>query len=354
MPFRHWNKPARAIAGGLLLTACTLLTACASPAWYAQAAGGQWGLLRDRQDIDSYLQTATADDPLAARLQVAREVLDFAGAQLDMPPGDAYRSFVRTGRDAVTWNVVAAPELSLEPKRWCHLVAGCLPYLGWFDVDDAQRHAERLAQHGLDTAVAPAGAYSTLGWFEDPLLDSMLARSDAALAAVLIHELAHRRLFVRGDAAFSESYASFIEQAGTQAWLAASGRSGEAQAWAQRQAAWAEFRALLAETRRTLQAIYASESSDAQKRIDKQAVFAELRRRHDAQAAAGRSTFSSWFEPPPNNAKLALAGTYQGGQCAFQALFEAQGGDFARFHAALSGLARSSQAQRSAWLAADC
>jgi predicted aminopeptidase len=314
-------------------------------------------MMHQRQDIDAYLASAPADDALAPRLALTREVLAFAGDVLDLPPGDAYQRLVVTGRAAVTWNVIATPELSLEAKKWCHLVAGCLPYLGWFDESAAQRQASRLAADGLDTAVSPATAYTTLGWFEDPVLDTMLSRSDAALAATLIHELAQRRLFVRGDATFSESYATFIEQVGTRAWLAASERPEEARQWEDRRVAVVQFNRLLSAARKKLRVIYDSDQSDDWKREAKQEVFSELRQRHDAlvrDAWEGRAWFSGWFEPPPNNADLALSGSYMSGQCAFQALFEAVDGDFARFNQRMSELSRESDAQRADWLSRDC
>jgi len=341
----------------LLSIGLPLLAGCASPAWYAQAVGGHLEMMHDRQDIDAYLASAPRDDALAPRLQVTREVLAFAGKQLDLPPGEAYQRLVLTGRPAVTWNVIATPEFSLEPKRWCHFVAGCLPYLGWFDEQKAQRQAQRFAERGLDTAVSPATAYSTLGWFEDPVLDTMLNRSDAALAATLIHELAHRRVFARGDATFSESYATFMERAGTRAWLIASGRTSEAEDWESGQVALARFNGLLSDARRQLRRVYDSDLDDARKRTAKQRVFEELRQRHDDAARDewdGRARFAGWFTPPPNNADMALAGSYLAGQCAFQALLDEAHGDFGAFNERVETLSRESTGTRSEWLAHDC
>jgi predicted aminopeptidase len=343
-----------------LLSALALaatLTACASPAWYTQAAGGHMKLMHQREDIGDYLATAPQDDELAGRLRLVQVVLRFAQRELDLPADDSYQSLVRTGRNAVTWNVVATPELSLESKRWCHLVGGCLPYLGYFSQAAAEQHSQRLRARGMDTAVAGVTAYSTLGWFDDPVLDTMLTRSDAALASSLIHELAHQRLFVRGDADFSEAYATFMEHAGTRAWLAASGRDGQQQEWQQRLQASRQFNGLLMQARAELESIYAGTASDADKRQGKQQVFARLQQLHAQmvrESWGGRQWFSGWFEPPPNNADLALTGSYLGGQCAFQRLLDEHSGDFVRFQADLDTVARGSREQRAAWLAADC
>jgi predicted aminopeptidase len=206
----HRSRPAWILMLMIVFGTC----ACAGPGYYVQAVSGHWHLMRERTVIDEILGNPKTDPERARKLRHVQGILEFAEQELQLPAGDSYQSFVETRREAVVWNVVAAPEFSLSPRKWCFIVAGCVPYRGYFDHDDAQRFGLRLERKGLDVSVSPAGAYSTLGWFSDPLLDTMLTRSDWQLAAYLFHELAHRKLYVRGDTDFNEAYARHVEQIG--------------------------------------------------------------------------------------------------------------------------------------------
>jgi len=333
------------------------LCGCAGPSYYFQAASGHLELTRSRQDIDAYLATAPPGDDLAARLERAREILRFAAEELDLPTHDSFGSFAVTGREAVVWNVVATPEFSLKPKTWCFPVAGCVPYRGYFDPDRAHEAADRLRRKGLDVAISGATAYSSLGWFEDPLLDSMLFLPEPQLAGTLFHELAHQRLYVSGDSRFNESYATFVEREGVRTWLLAQGREEEALEWRARLHALDGFQALLENSRTQLLALYASGQPAERMRTQKRAIFADLRRRHDRLAVqdwAGRAWFTGWFEKQPNNADLALANTYQGGLCAFRQLLDEAGGDIRAFQRLAAGKAALARADRKAWLNQAC
>jgi predicted aminopeptidase len=337
----------------LLLT----LGACASPGYYLQAAAGQYRLMADREELAVLLEEEPPSSPWVERLRVAADVLDFAERQLDLPPGKAYSQFTATGREAVVWNVVTTPEFSLQPRRWCFLIAGCVPYRGYFEQERARAFAEKMARRGRDVTVSPAAAYSTLGWFGDPLLDTMLAKSDARLAGTLIHELAHLRLYLPGDARFSESYATFVEQQGVARWLSAGGRADELRHWREERAASDAFIGLLRTTQTELTELYASDRPESELRASKRAAFERLRERHDRMVTErfeGRFDFSGWFSPPPNNADLALVGQYVGGVCAFASLFAAAEEDFARFHQLAAERAKLEPGARRAWLDQPC
>lgn len=341
------------------LPACLaiLLTACASPAWYFQATSGHLDLMRSRQPVSDYLEDAGPDDPLAERLSVVDDMLRFAQADLGLDAGDSYRSIAVTGREAVVWNVVSTPEFSLQPKRYCFLVAGCVPYRGYFEPAAAHREAERLRRNGLDVAVAPALAYSSLGWFDDPLLDTMLSLPDAFLAGTLFHELAHQRLYVKGDTDFNESYATFLEREGVRAWLTVQGDEAALLDWRQRMHASRQFNSILRATRNGLADLYASGRPEAEMRHSKQQLFELLRDTHDLMAEhnwRGKAWFASWFDPPPNNARLALLSSYVAHQCAFRRLFESSDGDFHRFNERAASIAELPAHERAAWLATPC
>lgn len=341
----------------LLLLALLGLAGCAAPNYYAQAVSGHFELLRQREPIAELVAAPETGPELAARLETAQAARRFALEELALPDSGSYTQFVRTGREAVTWNVIAAPEFSLEPRRWCFPVAGCVPYRGYFEADKARRFADARRARGDDVDVAPALAYSTLGWFDDPLPDTMLRYDDATLAATLFHEMAHERLYVAGDAAFNESYAGFVEARGLERWLQARGEAERLEEWRRGRRAAREFASLLDGTRAELEALYRGEAAPDAMRAAKQAAFDRLRDAYRDTVRddwAGVDRFAGWFRGEPNNARLALARTYGGGRCAFERLFDEAGGDFERFHRLAEAKAALASADRRAWLERPC
>jgi predicted aminopeptidase len=334
-----------------------LLAACAAPSYYAQAISGHRDLMRQRKDIADILDSGSAGPELQQQLELALEIREFAVAQLRLPDNASYTQFVETGREAVTWNVVAAPEFSLAPRQWCFLVSGCVPYRGYFKLQNAEEFAARLAGAGYDTAVSPVIAYSTLGWYDDPLLDTMFQYSDEQLAAVIFHELAHQELYVSGDAIFNESYASFVGETGLTLWLESSGREGRLAGWLKLQSAGAQFSTLLQKTRTQLAAIYASGQPQDSMRESKSTVFEDLRADYRllvAEQWEGRSYFETLFARELNNASLALINSYRGGSCAFEALYREAHRDMTRFQQLAASKARLGKEHRRAWLDQPC
>ena len=331
--------------------------ACTGPGYYYQAASGQWQLMRARQDIDELLGSAETDPALAEQLQTAIDILGFADKQLGLPAGESYKTFVETGRDAVVWNVVAVPEFSLTAKKWCFVVAGCVPYRGFFKPEKAEQVAARLRQKELDVAVIPVSAYSTLGWFADPLLDTMMHGSDMQLAATMIHELAHRRLYIRGDTEFNEAYASFVEYGGVLDWLKTTRGTDAQQQWILSRKARDQFYQLLAQTQRRLSSLYASALGATEMRRAKQQIFTELKSatlQLKKEQWGGRDYFGYLFTSEFNNARLILFNSYEGGVCAFSALFRQAGEDFFEFHRLAKLRAEMDRGKRQAWLAQSC
>jgi predicted aminopeptidase len=294
---------------------------------------------------------------LKEKLQFATDVLAFAEESLDLPSDDSYQTYVETGREAVVWNVIATPELSLEAKKWCFPVAGCVPYKGYFKKQKAQEQAAKLRKKGFDVIVSPATAYSTLGWFDDPLLDTMLNRSQTQLAATLIHELAHARLYVSGDTMFNESYAGFVEARGVESWLNFSNQTGSIERWQSSRAAVKEFHQFLSVYRSQLSQLYRSGLAESRMRERKQEIFESMHRAYlelKEHKWDGIDYFGSWFEPLPNNASLALFQSYQGGICSFSSLFGQAGEDFEAFHILAGEQAELSPEKRREWLLESC
>jgi predicted aminopeptidase len=340
-----------------LLLLITLLTACSGPAYYLQAASGQWKLMYSRQDLQSLLNDPATSPELVAQLNTAGQIRLFAEQDLGLPANESYLSYVEVDGDAVVWNVVATEEFSLEAKEWCFPVAGCVPYRGFFKQQKAKDSAARLSRKGMDVIVSPASAYSTLGWFADPLLSTMLSGSDVRLAAYLFHELAHQRLYVKGDGVFNEAYASFVEKEGVDAWLESQQRREDLLNWHQTQSASKDFTTLIINTRTALSLVYISDQPDAVKRDQKAGIFDSLVLSYEQASAekwSGKRYYDRWFEAPLNNAKLALYSTYESGLCAFQELLDKAENNLHAFHQLAERKSRLQKAERDEWLQQEC
>jgi len=342
---------------GLLLGIAVAATGCAGPGYYFQAVGGHLKLMHARQKVADLLADPGTDPELVRRLGKARDLLAFADTRLGLPADDSYSTYVRTGRSAVVWNVVATPEFSLEPRRWCFPVAGCVPYRGYFNLGKAQQFAQKLRRKELDVSVRGASAYSTLGWFSDPLLDTMLSTDDLHLAATLFHELAHQRLYVKGDTAFNEAYATFVGQQGVRDYLASIGKPGQLAGWQTRIEAQAAFSNLQSDTRAKLSKLYAGNTTPQDKRAAKRRIFDAMRENYRQLVRDewhGHDYFGSWFARTVNNADLALFADYHEGICAFDRLYQAAHADYQEFHSLAARQANKPFDGRRQWLESAC
>jgi predicted aminopeptidase len=328
------------IAGAVLpLTGCYLL----------QAAGGQMEISAKREPIAEVIADSATAPQLRARLEYVATARDFASRELGLPDNESYRSYADLGRPYVVWNVFAAPEFSVEPRRWCFPIAGCVVYRGYFSEDAAQRYASRMRRRGNDAAVAGIAAYSTLGHFEDPVLNTMLAWSDAQLVGTLFHELAHQVVYVPGDSEFNESFATVVEEAGLELWLAARQRGQDLVAWREQRERQAQFIALLLSARSKLRTLYESALPDEQKRSRKQYEFGELKLAYQRlkEQWDGYPGYDRWFDRTLNNAHLVSAATYYGCVPGLQRVLSEVGGDLRRFYDEARRLARMDKDARS-------
>ncbi|WP_421682965.1 aminopeptidase [Stutzerimonas urumqiensis] len=328
------------------------LTTSGCSTYYGQLAAGHLRLLTAREPVAEIVADPARDSRLRARLAAALDARRFASAQLGLPDNDSYRLYADLDRPYVVWNLFATPAFSVEPIEHCFPIAGCVAYRGYFDQGRARAQAARLALRGLDTDVAGVEAYSTLGWFDDPLLSSMLRRDDQALAALIFHELAHQRLYVEGDTAFNESYASFVAREGLRQWRVARGLPAPDPAVEARRRQWV---ALVLETRERLRTLYAQAIPDVVKRARKEAEFLRLRSAYAALRDGpwqGDRRFDGWFEQPLNNAVLVPFGLYDQWVDAFAVLFAEVGGDWQRFHRRVADLAALPADERTARLRA--
>lgn len=308
-----------------------LLSGCADLAYYAQAVSGHVALLQTAHPVPTLLADPELEPDLRAKLEDARAIRTFAIDELRLPDNDSYQSYADLGRSYAVWNVFAAPEFSLEPEKWCFLVVGCVSYRGYHQEAAALAFADKLRAQDLDVAVLGVAAYSTLGVYADPLLNTFLGPGIDGTARTVFHELAHQRLFIKDDPAFNESFATVVEQEGLRRWLAATGDQASLALLDRRQQRLAAFDARIAESRARLQQLYASTAGTEKKRLAKAAIMAELT---TAAAASPR-------EPPRfNNALLGALGLYRRWVTAFEALLRSAEGDLPAFYRQAATLAR--------------
>jgi predicted aminopeptidase len=291
---------------------------------------------------------------LRARLQQAQAARDFASERLALPRNRSYTSYVELGRPFVTWNVFATPEFSVEPVTHCFPFAGCVAYMGFFDRARAQAAARDLSARGDDTQVEGAAAYSTLGWFNDPILSSMLRWDDDELDGVIFHELSHQVLYVKDDTAFNESFASFVQDEGLREWRLARGLLQAPDA-ARAHARDDAFTHLVLDLRERLRKLYATDLAPDAMRTAKEGEFSAFRERYAIQRDrewAGDAHYDHWVAAPINNARLLPFGLYDRWVPAFAHLFEQAHHDWPAFHARVAQLAREPAKRRQCRLSA--
>ena len=294
-----------------LLWAC-LAAVPLSGCYLTQAAVGQAGIMARSEPIESVVADPATTPEVKARLGLAQQARRFAVDELALPDGRSYRKYADLGRPYAVWNVVAAPELSVEPLRWCYPVAGCVAYRGYFDEARAVRQARRLAGRGDDVTVGGVATYSTLGHLPDPVFSTMLAWGEARFVGTIFHELAHERLYVAGDSEFSEAFASVVEQEGVRRWLRSHGDGAALESYEASLRREFEFAALLRAARERLAGLYASGAPAEELRIEKQREFGRLKFRYSLLRAqwGGYPGYDAWFARTLNNANLASVATY--------------------------------------------
>jgi predicted aminopeptidase len=332
----------------LLTVLSILISACADVRYLAHVTHGQAQLVRERRPLDQIIAAPDTDTQLAARLALARDARRFASQHLDLPDNRSYTSYVDLHRPYVVWNVFAAPRYSVEPVLHCFPIAGCVPYRGYFDETRAKAEAARLQARGDDVFVGGVAAYSTLGWFADPILSSMLRWDDDELAGTIFHELAHQLIYVKDDTAFNESFASFVQQQGLREWRASRGLSSADE---QRQRSDDEFVKLVLDLRERLRQLYASGGDKAAMEAGKQGEFEDFRARYrqwrDARSPNDHA-HDDFVAASLNNAWLLPFGLYDRWVPAFAALFAQSDSQWPAFYARVRALAKLTPARRGA------
>ncbi|MDX1518585.1 MAG: aminopeptidase [Gammaproteobacteria bacterium] len=331
-----------------LLPAHLLLYGCTTLGYYAQSINGHMEVLMQRQPIEDMLRTGNSQENIGRKLATVLELLEFAREEMLLPDNGSYRSYSDINRDYVIWNVFATPRLSLQPKEWCYLVVGCLGYRGYYSREDAVVYANKLKDEGYDVYLGGVAAYSTLGWFSDPVLNTMLRHDDTYLARIIFHELAHQKLYIKDDTEFNEAFADAVANIATRRWLERTRTTDEYQKFLRQERYDQEFTELVLSYRKKLQHLYASHHPDANKLAGKKRILAELVERYREISAhwLDYNVYDSWIGTDLNNARLAAFATYRELVPAFLALYEAVNEDPGNFYTRVGALSRCSYQDR--------
>ena len=342
----HIRRMARALFLVSLLGSAALLAACADLGYYAHVTHGETSLLMSRRPVGTVIADPKTDPGLAQRLRLSQQARTFASNSLKLPSNRSYTYYVALNRAYVVWNVYATPRFSLDPIEHCFPVAGCVAYRGWFDQVKARNNAEHLQAQGYDVYVGGVPAYSTLGWFADPIISSMLRWDDDELVGTIFHELAHQLIYVKGDTAFNESYAMFVENEGVREWHRSRNEPVDTQ---DNQAMDDSFTELVLQLRDKLNVVYTSSAKEPVMTMAKQKEIEAFRARYTVwrdQQWHGDHRYDRWVAEPINNASLLPFGLYDQWTPAFAALFQRANGNWPAFYDRVRAMAAEPPAQR--------
>jgi len=366
---RWWRGAGQALLPGFrfsilncsLLALSLFLTGCQTCRYYTQAVRGQCQMWNRQHSIESLLEDARTPEPLKQRLRLVLDIREFAEKELHLPANGHYLRYADLGRRFAVWNVYAAPEFSLTPKSWWYPVVGRLEYRGYFSEKEARRYATKLEKDGFDVYVGGVTAYSTLGWFRDPVLNTFVHDTDADLAELLFHELAHQRLFVAGDTDFNEAFATAVAEEGLRRWMEARRDPAAIKEYQAGYRRTEQFVRLVSDARERLKVIYESGNTllpeqklkdDSEKRRAKQGVIEDLRRSHASLKAewGGRNDYDEWFKQGLNNAQLNTVDAYYHLVPAFRQLLREQDNNLEDFYRAAEALGKLKETERQARL----
>jgi len=320
MPFSMKTSlrwPWRASLVALLAVVFLLLEGC----YYMQAIRGHTDLMGRRRPVSEVIEDDASPQELKARLALVNAARDFAVTDLLLPDNDSYRSYADLERDYVVWNVFAAPEFSLQPKTWCYPVAGCVAYRGYFNEDSARKLESKLTDDGFDVAVGGVSAYSTLGRFADPVLNTMMRWTDVDLVSTMFHELAHQKIYIKGDSAFNESFATAVADIGVELWLQRTGELDRLKVYNDRKVLRQSMLALVRETRSDLDTLYRSDVPADDMRRQKTELLDALSARAQQVVDEDGGGARNWLAAPLNNARLVSMNLYEGRVAAFRSMY---------------------------------
>jgi predicted aminopeptidase len=331
----------------LAMVALCLASGCNTVGYYAQSIQGHLSLMGQRESIQDLLNHKNLDKKHRHQLETALSIRQYASEHLHLPENGSYSSYVKLDQPYIVWNVFATPELSMQPHHWCFPIVGCVAYRGYYSEKKAAHFAASLKDQGLDVFVGGSPAYSTLGWFDDPILSSMMNRGNILLAELIFHELSHQVLYFKNDVAFNEAFADSVGEFGVYQWL--SDTQPEAlsryKIWLTRKD---EFLQLIHQTTSQLRTLYSSNLENHDKRIQKKEIIQSLRDQYSDLKTQwkGFSGYDKWFESPINNARLASIAVYRDRVPDFNRWINACDGDLERYYASMKTLKNFDASER--------
>ena len=289
------------------------LTACAQLDYYSQSIAGQWEIISHSKPIEEILLDENVPDSVKEKLSSINKIRNFAIEDLKLPGKNSYLSYADINRKYVVWNIIATPKLSLKPVKWCYPVAGCLDYRGYFEKQDALNQAKLLREEGYDVFIGGVSAYSTLGWFDDPVLNTMLKKDSNNLIKIIFHELAHQKIYIRNDTEFNEAFAETVAIIGTRKWLSTYRSKSELEEFNRKQKVEDRFVSIVLKARNELEKIYNSGLPDQLKLQIKNRILANMREEYKSTWTYhdNESNYDEWFENEINNAKITAVVTYR-------------------------------------------
>jgi predicted aminopeptidase len=330
------------------------LGGCVNLGYYAQAVNGHLDIRQRTQSISEIITDPNTSQALRRALTVVVKLREFAIRELKLPDNHSFTTYADLGRPYAVWNVSATPELSMQLEEWCFVAIGCVHYRGFFSETEAERFAEGLRKKGYDVTIGGVRAYSTLGWFSEPVLNTFLGYSETELAQLILHELAHQVVYVRDDSTFNESFATAVELEGIGRWLNSNGTAEQQVAFDAKQKRQAAATEIMLDHRKQLEALFASDESNAEKRAAKAHIFAELRRKlsalEAAQAGFSNHEYDRYLARYLNNAYLASISTYTHLVPAFQGLLAQQEGNIGQFYQVVKEISRLPETERASLL----
>ena len=331
-----------------LLFSTITVSACSSFGYYLDLMDGHSELMEHRKPVKEILAESKTKPELRKLLIKSQEIRDFASKSLDLPDNNSYRMYADLKRNYAVWNVVAAKEFSIKAKKWCFLFVGCLSYRGYFSKEAATSYANELKKKGYDVYVAGAKAYSTLGWFDDPLLNTMMYKSEVYRAGIIFHELAHQVVYIEDDSAFNEAFATAVEEEGIRRWLVKSGKGESYEKYIIAKRRNDQLNQLLKQTREKLEHLYQENISKEEKRSAKNHIFSHMKDeyRQLKKSWAGYAAFDSWMNQDLNNAHLLLIATYNDLVPSFKTILQNENNNLKRFYNAVESLANLNKEKR--------
>ncbi len=332
----------------VLLILFLQLTACADLSYYLQSVKGQLSIMQKSQDIDDVLADQTIDPILRQQLELIENIRHFAFDELKLPESGSYTQYADLDRRYVLKNLFASDEFSISLLRWCYPIVGCTGYRGYFDEKMLAEFRATLELQGKDIYIANVPAYSTLGWFDDPVLNTFIYWPELRIAGLIFHELAHQRLYIDDDTQFNESFAVAVQQAGVEKWLFQNEQFEKLKRYKQHLANRQLIVNLIDQTRSELKQLYQMDLSDTDKRLVKKQLLARLKQKYRQLSSRFEVAdgFKFWFKGEINNAKLASISTYHKKVKAFRNLLENRQGDYVQFFKQVKIIASLSKPER--------